>query len=65
MELRRILPDIPIVAMSGYGDIEVMERFSGSQIDDYLPKPFTPEQLAAKVRDVLAPKLSQSDSASR
>jgi PAS domain S-box-containing protein len=53
LELRRIQPDIPIVAMSGYGDIEVMERFSGARIDDFLPKPFRPDQLAAKVRDVL------------
>ncbi|MGH7510688.1 MAG: hybrid sensor histidine kinase/response regulator [Gemmatimonadales bacterium] len=55
LELRRVRPDIPIVAMSGYGDIEVMERFSGTAIDDYLPKPFSPDQLAAKVRDVLRP----------
>ena len=54
LELRRIQPDIPIVAMSGYGDIEIMERFSGCRIDDFLPKPFRPDQLAAKVRDVLA-----------
>ncbi|MBA3443410.1 MAG: PAS domain S-box protein [Gemmatimonadales bacterium] len=54
MELRRLQPDIPIVAMSGYGDVEVMERFSGAHIDEFLPKPFTPDQLAAKVRDVLA-----------
>jgi len=54
LELRRIQPDIPIVAMSGYGDMEAMERFSGSRIDDFLPKPFSPDQLAAKVRDVLA-----------
>ena len=53
LELRRIQPDIPIVAMSGYGDVEVMERFSGAGIDDFLPKPFSPDQLAAKVRDVL------------
>jgi CheY-like chemotaxis protein len=53
LELRRLEPDIRIVAMSGYGDVEVLERFSGAQIDDLLPKPFTPEQLAAKVRDVL------------
>jgi two-component system cell cycle sensor histidine kinase/response regulator CckA len=53
LELRRIQPDIPIIAMSGYGDIEVMERFSGARIDDFLPKPFRPDQLAAKVRDVL------------
>jgi PAS domain S-box-containing protein len=54
LELRRLRPDIPIVAMSGYGDIEVMERFSGSRIDDFLAKPFRPDQLASKVRDVLA-----------
>lgn len=54
-ELRRIQPDVPIVAMSGYGDIEVMQRFGEVGVDDFLPKPFTPDQLASKVRDVLAP----------
>ena len=58
-ELRRIQPDIPIVVMSGYGDVEVMERFSGAQIDDFLPKPFLPDQLAAKVRDVVATTASK------
>lgn len=54
-ELRRIQPDIPIIAMSGYGDLEVMRRFSESGVSDFLPKPFTPDELAAKVRDVLEP----------
>jgi two-component system cell cycle sensor histidine kinase/response regulator CckA len=63
LEMRRLLPNVPIVAMSGYGDIEVMERFSGAHIDDYLPKPFTPEHLTAKVRDALAPRVSGGDSA--
>lgn len=53
--LREVQPEVPIVAMSGYGDIEVMERFSGARIDDFLPKPFRPDQLTAKVRGVLAP----------
>jgi CheY-like chemotaxis protein len=56
-ELRRIHPGIPIVAMSGYGDKEVMQRFGDVGIDDFLAKPFTPEQLAGKVRDVLTPVL--------
>jgi DNA-binding response OmpR family regulator len=43
------------VAMSGYGDIEVLQRFSEAGVDEFLPKPFTPEELAAKVRDVLSP----------
>ena len=54
-ELRQIQPDIPIVAMSGYGDIEVMQRFSETGVDDFLPKPFTPDQLTAKIRDILVP----------
>jgi PAS domain S-box-containing protein len=54
-ELRRLQPDIPIVAMSGYGDIEVMERFGGVGLDDFLAKPFTPDQLVGKIRDVLTP----------
>lgn len=56
-ELRRIHPGIPIVAMSGYGDMEVMQRFGDVGIDDFLAKPFTPDQLAGKVRDVLTPVL--------
>jgi CheY-like chemotaxis protein len=54
-ELRRVRPDIPIIAMSGYGDIEVMQHFSQAGIDDFLPKPFNPDQLVAKVRVALAP----------
>jgi two-component system, cell cycle sensor histidine kinase and response regulator CckA len=56
-ELRRLQPDIPIVAMSGYGDIEVMERFGEVGVDDFLAKPFTPDQLADKIRDVLTPAM--------
>jgi two-component system, cell cycle sensor histidine kinase and response regulator CckA len=64
-ELRRIQPEIPIVAMSGYGDIEVMQRFSEAGVDDFLPKPFTPDQLAAKVRDILAPVPDQAGSSAQ
>jgi two-component system cell cycle sensor histidine kinase/response regulator CckA len=54
-ELRRIQPEVPIVVMSGYGDIEVMQQFGEVTIDDFLPKPFTPDQLAGKIKDILAP----------
>jgi two-component system, cell cycle sensor histidine kinase and response regulator CckA len=64
-ELRRIQPNIPIVAMSGYGDIEVMQHFSHAGVDDFLPKPFTPDQLASKVRDALGPEAEDSTSALR
>jgi len=54
-ELRQIQPDTPIIAMSGYGDLEVLQQFSQAGVDEYLPKPFTPDELAAKVRDLLSP----------
>ena len=54
-ELRRIRPDIPIIAMSGYGDLELMQHFGQAGVDDFLPKPFSPGQLAAKVRNALVP----------
>jgi hypothetical protein len=41
--------------MSGYGDIEVMHRFGEVTVDDFLPKPFTPDQLAGKIKDILSP----------
>ena len=54
-ELRRIRPDIPIIAMSGYGHLELMQHFGEAGVDDFLPKPFSPGQLAAKVRNALVP----------
>jgi two-component system cell cycle sensor histidine kinase/response regulator CckA len=59
-ELRRIRPDIPIIAMSGYGDIELMEHFGQAGVDDFLPKPFSPGQLEVKVRNALAPMVEGS-----
>ena len=62
-ELRRLQPDIPIIAMSGYGDIEVMQHFSRAGVDDFLPKPFSPDQLAEKVRHALTRASEDSDAA--
>jgi DNA-binding NtrC family response regulator len=59
-ELRRIRPDIPVIAMSGYGDLELMQHFGVAGVGDFLPKPFSPDQLAAKVRDALAPMVEGS-----
>ena len=58
-ELRRVRPGVPIIAMSGYGDIEVMQHFGEAPVDDFLPKPFSPDQLASKVRDVLTPLVGE------
>ena len=45
--------DIPIVMLTARGD--VMDRIVGLEIgaDDYVPKPFDPRELAARVKSVL------------
>jgi len=51
--LRRRLPDLPVVMLSALG--EEADRVAGLQIgaDDYLTKPFSPRELALRVRSVL------------
>ena len=57
-KLRAARPEIAVLYMSGYTD----ERIGQSGVLDhksaYLPKPFTPDALAAKVREALADKNS-------
>jgi PAS domain S-box-containing protein len=59
-EIRRLRPDIRVLFVSGYpGD--ALDR--GAQHDGFLPKPFTPELLLARVRSILdAPIHSGRDS---
>lgn len=53
-ELRRIRPDLPVVLMSGYDELEAAEAMRGSAPTRFLQKPFTPDELAAKLAQVLA-----------
>jgi signal transduction histidine kinase len=46
-------PGIPVLFMSGYTDDEVVRRGLSDGRAAFLQKPFTPEQLAFKVRQVL------------
>ena len=55
--------DIPIVMLTARG--EVMDRIVGLEIgaDDYLPKPFEPRELAARLQTILRRQRSVSVSA--
>ena len=44
-EVRAIAPDLPIVVMSGYVEAEIARHFRPGEIEGFLPKPFTQEQL--------------------
>ena len=48
-----IVPDIRVLFMSGYTDDEVVRRGIFDRRAAFLQKPFTPDQLAFKVREVL------------
>ena len=50
---RRVVPRVPVVFMSGYTDNVIAQRGVLDPGTAFLSKPFTPETLAAKVRDVL------------
>jgi signal transduction histidine kinase/CheY-like chemotaxis protein len=51
--LRRTRPDVRVLFMSGYADETVLAHGAIDVNRTFLPKPFTPESLAAKVRDTL------------
>jgi CheY-like chemotaxis protein len=46
-------PDLPVLFMSGYTDDEVFRRGVRDLRHAFLAKPFTPQTLARKVREVL------------
>jgi CheY-like chemotaxis protein len=51
--LRLLRPSLRLLYMSGYTDDVIMQRGSLQPGAAYLEKPFTPEGLAAKIREVL------------
>jgi CheY-like chemotaxis protein len=55
--VRRLKPDLPILVMTGLGEVEAAKLFRGTDIKGFIRKPFVPEQLAEKVRDALASRL--------
>ena len=52
-QLRAMSPRIRVLFMSGYTDDEVVRRGIDDRRTAFLQKPFTPDQLALKVREVL------------
>ncbi len=50
--IREMYPDVPIIFVSGYTEDKFKGQFGENTY--FLPKPFTLQQLAAKVKDVLA-----------
>lgn len=48
-EIRATNLDVPVVVMSGVGRGDVVERCAGLDVDGFLPKPFTLDELLGRV----------------
>jgi DNA-binding NarL/FixJ family response regulator len=49
-QLRFVRPDLPILLSSGYDEGDVLTRFNHSRLFGFIHKPYTPAQLAEKVK---------------
>lgn len=52
-ELLHLRPDTRIIFISGYSDTEIVRRTQSGAPANFVSKPFTPEELQRKVREVL------------
>lgn len=53
-ELLQLKPDLHLILMSGYSEVEVRNAFEGQRLSGFLQKPFTFSQLKSLVQSVLA-----------
>lgn len=54
-EIHRLRPEIPVLLLSGYTEEEAARRFGGSGLAGFVHKPFRPQDLIEKLRQVLEP----------
>jgi two-component system cell cycle sensor histidine kinase/response regulator CckA len=52
-EMRDNLPDLPVICISGYAEETFREKLGEGDDIHFLPKPFSLNQLAGKVKDVM------------
>ena len=55
-ELKKVLPAMPVIVMSGYPTPETISEVSLSGADRFIPKPFRPDELMKTIRQVLQRK---------
>ncbi|MEM7585699.1 MAG: ATP-binding protein [Acidobacteriota bacterium] len=62
-KMRQINPDLRVLLVSGYSEKQasLIDRVGSKARIDFLPKPFTLETMACKLREVLAPTSSSSE----
>jgi DNA-binding response OmpR family regulator len=51
--LRGIKPKLRIIILTGYGENVIEQTAFGSEVNSFIQKPFQPEDLAVRIREVL------------
>ena len=64
-ELSRDRPELPVLFMSGYSDVAMTDQGIIDDGSEYIQKPFTPEELAQRVRELLPPETMQFQNSAR
>ena len=59
-ELHSLVPNLPVLVMSGYSEQEVSIRCGGTGASGFILKPFTPNDLIARVCELLSSKASDN-----
>jgi CheY-like chemotaxis protein len=59
-EIRKTLPDLPVLLMSGFDEQEMLKRFEGHTIAGFIHKPFQADALFNRLRQVLESDASSS-----
>jgi two-component system, chemotaxis family, CheB/CheR fusion protein len=52
--IRGIRPDITVLVCSGFGEVDLENRFAGKKIAGFFQKPYTVKQLVGKVKELLS-----------
>jgi two-component system cell cycle sensor histidine kinase/response regulator CckA len=52
-QLNEICSDVRVVLSSGYDQANAVQRFAGEGFADFIHNPYTPADLAAKIKKVL------------
>ena len=53
-ELRQIQPDVKVILSSGYNEQDVVNRFAGKGLAGFVQKPYTSQDLLAKIGEALS-----------
>ncbi|HEX7508633.1 MAG TPA: PAS domain S-box protein, partial [Polyangia bacterium] len=53
LEMRRLKPGVKVIMSSGYNEQDVVNRFAGKGLAGFIQKPYTTEELLAKIRGAL------------